>query len=176
MSVDLELRGRPAEDEHIPYYRQYIDLVPKGDVLEILERQFPDTERYFLGFSAEEAVWRPAPEEWSAIEVAGHLADAERILMYRALRVARGDTTPWASVEFEPYVTYGGFDERTMADVMAEYRALRGATLAFLRGLNAAAWERRVPEDFTVRSVRAFTYVVAGHEIHHLQSLNAQRA
>ena len=32
MGVDEKLRGRPAEDEHIPYYRQYIDQVPEGDV------------------------------------------------------------------------------------------------------------------------------------------------
>src|SRR5687768_13588259 len=115
MSVDLTLRGRPDENEHIPYYRQYIDLVPEGDVLEALKRQFGESERYFLGFSAEEAVWRPAPEEWNAIEVLGHLADAERLFMHRALVVARGDDTPWASFEPDLYVANGGFSERAIA-------------------------------------------------------------
>src|SRR5205085_2602438 len=77
MGVDVTLRGRPSDNEHIPYFRQYIDLVPDGDILDILKRQIDETERYFLGFSAEAALWRSAPEEWNAIEVLGHLVDGE---------------------------------------------------------------------------------------------------
>jgi hypothetical protein len=176
MGVDVKLRGRPAEDEHIPYYRQYIDQVPEGDVLEILAHQIGDTERYFLGFSADEAVWRPAPDEWSAIEVAGHLVDAERLFMHRALVVARGDDTPWANFEPDLYVANGGFGERAIADVAAEFATVRTATLAFLRGLDTSAWSRRAPASFSMRSVRAFAYTAAGHELHHLASLREQRA
>jgi len=175
MGVDVKLRGRPGEDEHIPYYRQYIDQVAEGDVIEILAHQIGETERYLLGFSPEEAVWRPAPDEWNAIEVAGHLADAERIFMHRALVVARGDDTPWASFEPDDYVANGGFLERTIADVAAEFATVRAATLAFLRGLNATAWSRRAPASSTMRSVRAFAYTAAGHELHHLLSLKGQR-
>jgi len=34
-----------------------------------------------------------APGKWSVKEVVLHCADAERILAYRALRIARGDAT-----------------------------------------------------------------------------------
>ncbi len=173
--MDRGLRGRPERDEHIPYYGQYIELVADGDVVEILARQIGETERYFDGYSSAEAIWRPEPAEWSAVEVVGHLADCERVLMYRALRIARGDETPWENVEFDPYVTHGGFGERVLGDVVAELAAVRGATVALLRGLDAAAWGRRMPEAFTVRSVRAFAYTVAGHELHHLAGLRGQR-
>ena len=175
MEVDVELRGRPGEDEHIPYYRLYIDLVPEGDILAILARQVGITEQYFRGFSAENAVWRPAPDEWNALEVLGHLADAERLFMHRALVVARGDETPWASFEPNLYVANGGFSERAIADVMAEFATVRAATLTFLGGLDATAWARRAPASFSMRSVRAFAYTAAGHEIHHLLSLKGQR-
>lgn len=176
VAVEANLRGRPAEDEHIPYYRQYIDLVPEGDILDILASQIGDTERYLLEFSAEEAVWRPAPDEWNAIEVVGHLADAERLFMHRALVVARGDDTPWASFEPDLYVANGGFSERAVADVAAEFATVRAASLAFLRGLGPEAWGRRAPESVSMRSVRAFAYTAAGHELHHLASLRGQRA
>jgi hypothetical protein len=165
VAVDANLRGRPDVDEHIPYYRQYIDLVPEGDIVDILERQIGETERYVLGFSAEEGVWRPAPDEWNAIEVTGHLADAERIFMHRALVIARGDDTPWASFEPDLYVANGGFSERSIADVVAEFATVRAASL----------WTRRAPESFSMRSVRAFAYTAAGHELHHLASLRGQR-
>lgn len=175
MDVDVSPRGKPAADEHIPYYQQYIDLVPEGDILDILERQIDDTKRYFLGFSDEEAVWRPAPDEWNAIEVAGHLADVERLFMHRALVVARGDDTPWANFEPDLYVANGGFNERAIADVVAEFATVRAANLAFLRGLSSTAWRRRAPGSFSTRSVRAFAYMAAGHELHHLLSLKGQR-
>jgi len=175
VAVETDLRGRPAEDEHIPYYRQYIDQVPEGDILDIMASQSGDTARYLLRFSAEEAVWRPAPDEWNAIEVAGHLVDAERLFMHRALVVARGDDTPWASFEPDLYVANGGFSERGIADVAAEFATVRAASLAFLRGLSTDAWNRRAPESFSTRSVRAFAYTTVGHELHHLQSLKAQR-
>ena len=175
VAVGTDLRGRPAEVEHIPYYRLYIDQVPEGDILDIMARQISETEGYFLGFSADEAVWRPAPEEWNAIEVAGHLVDAERLFMHRALVVARGDDTPWASFEPDLYVANGDFNARALADVAAELATVRAASLAFLRGLSPEVWTRRAPESFSMRSVRAFAYTAAGHELHHLQSLKAQR-
>ena len=50
------------------------------------------------------------------------------------------------------------------------YRAL----VAFLRGLDAAAWGRRAPPDWTIRSVRAVAYAMAGHERHHLADIRRQ--
>ncbi len=176
MSAEQDLRGRPGEVEHIPYYEQYIKLSPEGDILDILDRQIAETERYFAAFSADGAVWRPEPAEWSAIQVAGPLADAARLLMHRAFTISRGDEPPWESFEPDLYVANGGFEARTMTGVMEEWAVVRAGTLALLRGLDDVAWARRMPETFSVRSVRAFAYTVAGHVTHHILSLQAQRA
>jgi hypothetical protein len=48
---------------------------------------------------------------------------------------------------------------------------VRAATLAFLRGLDEAAWARRMPEEWTTRSVRAIAWVLAGHELHHMSDV-----
>jgi DinB superfamily len=65
--------------------------------------------------------------------------------------------------------------ERPLGDVVAEYAAVRAAFVAFLRGLDAAAWKRRAPADWTLRSVRATAYTVAGHELHHLADIRRQQ-
>ena len=49
-------------------------------------------------------------------------------------------------------------------------------SVALLRGLDAAAWERRAPGDWTLRSVRAIAYAMAGHELHHLASIRGQHS
>jgi hypothetical protein len=163
--------SRPTAEEYIPYYAQYIDLVPDGDILETLERQIGESAAAWGALSAEQAQWRPAPGEWNALEIVGHLADAERIFSYRAMRIARADPTMWESIEVDDYVTNGGFSERTMPDLIAEYTAVRRATLALLRGLGPAAWARRMPDEWTTRSVRAIAWVLAGHELHHLKDV-----
>jgi hypothetical protein len=157
------------------YYAQYIDLVPDGHIIELLERQIVDTAAFLAGVTPEQALRREAPAEWSIVEIVGHMADTERVFGSRALRIARGDAGAWSSVEFADYVAAANFQARPLSDVVAEYAAVRPAFVAFLRGLDAAAWQRRAPADWTIRSVRAIAYAMAGHERHHLADIRRQQ-
>ena len=166
--------GRPDADECLPYYFQYIKLVPDGHVVTLLARQIAESAAFLAAFTPERALWREAPGEWNIVEIVGHLADAERVFGYRALRIARADPAMWTGVEFADYAAAANFQERPLGDVVAEYATVRAAFVAFLRGLDAAAWERRAPADWTTRSVRAIAYAMAGHELHHLASIRRQ--
>ena len=79
----------------------------------------------------------------------------------------------WTSVEFPDYLAAANFPARPLGDVVAEYAAVRAAFVSFLRGLDAAAWERRAPADWTIRSARAVAHAMAGHELH-LASIRRQ--
>ena len=171
---DILEPGRPDADECLPYYFQYIGLVSNGHIVELLDRQIAESATFLAAFTPEQALWREAPGEWSIVEIVGHLADVERVFGYRALRIARADPVMWTGVEFADYATAANFQERPLSDVVAEYAAVRAAFVAFLRGLDAAPWERRAPADWTLRSVRAIAYTMAGHELHHLASIRRQ--
>ena len=166
--------GRPDADECLPYYFQYIGLVSDGHIVKRLEAQITESAAFLGAFTPEQALGREAPGEWNIVEIVGHLADVERVFGYRALRIARADPVMWTGVEFGDYAAAANFKERPLGDVVAEYRAVRAAFVAFLRGLDAAAWERRGPADWTLRSVRAVAYAMAGHELHHLASIRRQ--
>ena len=168
--------GRPDAAECLPYYFNYIDLVPDGDVLSRLERQMVETAAYLDGFTPEQAGRREAPEEWNAVEIVGHLADTERVFGYRALNIARAHPIMWSSVEFPEYAAAAGYGARSLGPVVAELAAVRAAFVTFLRGLDAAAWQRRAPEGWTLRSVRAIAWCMAGHELHHLADIRRQHA
>ena len=149
-------------------------LVPDGDVLSRLERQMVETAAYLDGFTPEQAGRREAPEEWNAVEIVGHLADTERVFGYRALNIARAHPIMWSSVEFPEYAAAAGYGARSLGPVVAELAAVRAAFVTFLRGLDAAAWQRRAPEGWTLRSVRAIAWCMAGHELHHLADIRRQ--
>ncbi len=163
--------GRPGADECIPYFAQYIALVPDGHIVDILARQIAESTTLLASFTPAQARWRPAPGEWSAVEIVGHLADTERVFAYRALRIARADPLAWTPAELEVYVAAADFQHRPLADVAAEFAAVRAATVALLRGLDEAAWGRRAPEGWSCRSARAIAYNIAGHELHHATDL-----
>jgi hypothetical protein len=163
--------ARPAPSEYAPYYAGYVERVPDGDLLAQLRRQIQDTRALLRDLPPSRAVHRYAAGKWSVAEVVGHLADAERILSYRALRIGRGDGTPLASFDENAYVPAGGFDHRTLPDLVDEFTAVRAATVALLGGLPGDAFARSGTASSRPVTVRALAYTIAGHELHHVAIL-----
>src|SRR5258705_13032683 len=139
--------GRPDADECLPYYFQYIRLVPDGHILDTLEHQITESAAFLHAFTPQQALRREAPGEWNILEIVGHVADTERVFGYRALRIARADPVMWTAVEFEHYAAAANFQERPLGDVVAEFTAVRAAVLAVLRGPGAPARQRRAPQE-----------------------------
>jgi uncharacterized damage-inducible protein DinB len=163
--------GRPKADEYAEYYEKYVALIPGTDILGTLEGQRLVMSQLLGARSEREGNFRYAPDKWTVKEVIGHIVDAERIFAYRALRFARGDQTPLPGFEQDGYVKNGGFAERTLGDLAAEYEEVRGATTSLLNGLDDAAWQRRGVASNNEVTVRALAYIIAGHELHHRRIL-----
>lgn len=163
--------ARPAPTEYAPYYEKYISLVPGDEVISLLESQGKHTVQLMARRGENDGNFRYAPDKWSIKEVLGHVSDTERIFTYRALRIARGDTTPLASFEQDDYVRSGEFNARTLRDLLEEFAEVRGATSALFRSLSPQAWNRHGVANNTEVSVRALAYMTAGHELHHVKIL-----
>jgi len=165
--------GRPQSDEYNPYYDRYISLVGSEDIILLLERQAAETATLFHSASAR-ADFRYAPGKWSVKEMLGHVNDTERIMVYRALRVARGDKTPIEGYEQDDYVRNGNFGRRTLADLIEEFADVRTATVSLFRHLDAETGLRRGIANKNEISARALAYIIAGHELHHRRVLKAK--
>jgi len=168
--------GRPQVGEFVDYYGQYINLVPEGDISSILEQQIDETVATLSTFSDEQAVWRPAPGEWNVIEIVGHLADIERAFAYRALSFARNSPSALPGVDPDDFMIDAGFSRRPLADVVAEFVAVRRASVTLFQSLDEAAWLRRGVASDNEVSVRALAYISAGHERHHALDFPKHRA
>ncbi len=166
--------SRPAADEYAPYYGAYIGRVPDGDLCATLTTQVGETLALIHSIPESRGTHRYAPGKWSIKEVVGHLIDTERIMGYRALRIARGDATPLPGFEQNDYVPAGGFDRRTLADLSEEFAAVRQATLHLLRHFAPEALTRRGTASGNPFTPRALAYVIAGHERHHVEILRTK--
>jgi hypothetical protein len=163
--------ARPQPGEYSPYYDRYLSLVADNDILSTLDEQRRQTLLVLSGRSEADGDFRYAPDKWSAKEVLGHVCDTERIFAYRALRIARADTTPMEGFEQDDYVRNGPFAYRPLADLIEDYIAVRRATVSLLRSLDEAAWSRRGIANKNEVSVRGLAYIIAGHELHHRRIL-----
>lgn len=164
MSIAMK---RPEAGEFAEYYGKYIAKVPGADVPGILASERLQMSRLFAGRSERDGNFRYAPGKWTIKEVLGHVTDAERIFAYRALRIARGDETPLSSFEQDDYVKSGGFASRTLADLVEEFDAVRGASISLFRSFDDAAWGRRGVASEKQVTARALGFITAGHQIHH---------
>jgi len=131
--------GRPQAGEYGSSFQEYIDLAPEEDVVAALEAQSEETAALLGGLSEEQASQRYAPDKWSIKQIVGHVTDGERIFAYRALSIARGETTPLPGFDQDPYVANSGADDRSISDLAAEldahlgFRQLARRLLFFLK-------------------------------------------
>jgi hypothetical protein len=163
--------ARPHPSEYAPYYDRYISLVAGSDILATLDAQRRDTMMLLCGRDESEGDFRYAPDKWTAKQVLGHLCDSERVFSYRALRIARGDRTPMEGFEQDDYVRNGSFSVTPLAAIIDDYIAVRHSTLTLLRNLEEPAWTRRGVANKNEVTVRALSYIIAGHELHHRRIL-----
>lgn len=163
---------RPEAGEFDPAAASYvarIDEVP--DAGRALETQRDRVVALLSTVSNQKAAFRYAPGKWTVTEIAGHLADVERIFAYRLLRIGRGDATPLTGFDENTYVPGGAFDRRPLLDVVDEWVTARNATIALVRGMPSEAWTRQGRANDRVVSTRALVYIMLGHVEHHLAVL-----
>jgi uncharacterized protein (TIGR03083 family) len=163
--------GRPEPGEYAAYAQADFDQVPGDDAVTALQHAERETLALLEPLDEARADHRYAPGKWTVGQILGHLIDDERIFVYRALCVARGDQQPLPGFDENDYVRLGGFENRPWADLLAEYRAVRASTLAFFRGLPADAWQRRGTVNGYAASPRGLAFHIAAHELHHLRVL-----
>ena len=165
---------RPLEDEYLGYYGRYIGLVPEGDILSTLASQNATSLSLLRGLPESKGGFRYAPGKWSIQELVAHLSDAERIFADRALRFARADETPLPGFEENDYVANGLFDDYPLAEIVDGFENLRRSTISLFKLMSADATKRRGKANNAEISVRALAYVIAGHELHHMNILRTR--
>jgi hypothetical protein len=160
---------RPKPDEFLPYYGTYINRVPDGDIVDTLSRQITETIAFFKSIPESKVDYQYAPGKWTIRQIMGHLSDGERVFQYRAFRFSRADATPVPGFEENDYVANAPFARVSMEKLIAEFEYLRRASIYMFSNLDAEAMGRVGVANGNPVSVRAIAFIMAGHELHHIQ-------
>jgi len=159
---------RPEPSEYHHYFSRYIDLVPEEDILGAIESQSSATQRLMATLDETKAAFRYAAEKWSIREVLGHMTDTERVMGYRALAIARGDTAPLPGFDEGLYASNAAYDSWRLGDIAEQYALVRRSHIVLFRNLPGDAWVRSGVANGNAVTVRALGAIIVGHERHHL--------
>lgn len=162
---------RPDTSEHEPYYGRYINLVPEGEVPEILEEQGRETIALLKGLTEDHGNYRYAPGKWSLKDLVGHVIDTERVFVFRALVFSRSDTQPFPGMEQDDYARAANYAARPLGEIIGEFESVRTATIHLFRSFTPEILLRSGIANGCRFTVRSIMYIVAGHELHHLRIL-----
>jgi hypothetical protein len=149
------------------------------DRTELLERYrsaVADLEDALAGVTDEE-LDRPQPDgEWTARQIAHHVADSEA-MAYIRLRRLIADEHPRIEGYDEPVWAQRLHYERPIAPSLAVVAAVRAASLQLLEALSTDEWERTgTHSESGAYSVRRWLEIYAAHTHDHADQIRRARA
>ena len=119
------------------------------------------------------AEWRPFPEgEWGPIEIVRHLIAVEQeVHRARLTQLAKQEDPHWNWTE--PGLA-PGFDDASLLEVLTVFARRRAKTVATVRALDEAGWERYgTHETYGRLDVAGLLRLAIDHDAEHLASVTA---
>lgn len=117
---------------------------------------------------------RPAPDKWSVAEILAHLADAEVVTSWRYRSILGSPGTPIQAYDQDAWATAGHYAKRDARRSLEQFRAFREANLALLKSLTPEQWKHcGMHAERGEESVERVTLMMAGHDINHLEQIEA---
>lgn len=160
--------SKPQPDEYASFYTNYINQVTGTDVIALLTSLKDSTYQFFNDLPAGKADYAYAEGKWTIKQLLGHMIDAERVFGFRILCFSRNDQNELPGFDENDYVANALFNERTLTDMANEFKTVRESNLYLLRSLSDEQCLLKGIANGKPVSVRALAYIMAGHELHHL--------
>jgi uncharacterized damage-inducible protein DinB len=154
-------------DEYNSYYQSYLSKTNDVTLKDGLLNNSEAILIFLNNIPEDKHEYRYAEGKWTIKEMLLHIIDTERIFSYRALRIARQDTTPMPGYNQDAYVPPSKANERTFQSLINEYQAVRQSTIMLFNSFSEEMLlQIGTASDFPI-SVRALGFILIGHENHH---------
>lgn len=112
---------------------------------------------------------RPVEDEWSLIEIAAHLRDAEELALRQLSAAIEKPHKPLPAWDIDVLPAERDYRTADIGQVLSEFRGLRRETTALLRGLPASRWQATALHPYRGEvSVQQIARELAQHDLEHL--------
>jgi len=153
------------------YQERLLSLLGQDDPAEVAQAT-PSAVQSLLREAGSDLQRRPAPGEWSVLELVGHLVDAEIVVSGRYRWTISQDEPPLLGYDQDLWVARLRHNEARPEELLAVFSALRAANLRLWRGSAAEDRDRvaihaeRGPESYGL-----MFRMLAGHDRFHLDQM-----
>jgi DinB superfamily len=145
---------------------------PREQRLKRLERTADELVAAIRGQSEATLSRRPDARNWAANEVVCHLRDAEELFMVRFETIMASDEPALTALDPDRWASERQYLKHDAAEAVAAFRRRREESLAFLRKLEPAQWQRGGVHPVRGRfTVDDFATLMAWHDDNHLDQL-----
>lgn len=162
---------KPALNSVPPYYVHYINLIPETDLITAFNNSTANTLALINSIHSTKENFAYAPNKWTVKQVFNHIIDTERILAYRAFRFSHKDASPLASFNENEYATNDNTHTKTLANLVAEYTAIRAATLSLYSHISTDMLSFEGTANNVAVTAQSIGWFIIGHNTHHCNIL-----
>ncbi|WP_103665364.1 DinB family protein [Gracilimonas amylolytica] len=159
----------PSGSEYAHYYADYVAHVPKGNIIEILKAQMHEFYTFINAIPGDKAFHSYEEGKWTVKQIIGHMIETERMFAYRAQAFSRRDPNPQPGMEQDDYVKYSNYNSRTISNLGNEYLAVRIASIHLFQNMTKEMIGLKGMANGVEFTVRSFPFIIAGHELHHME-------
>jgi hypothetical protein len=151
------------------YFDRYIGYVADIEITDAMRESLAEIDCLDLAKLSEIGDSVYAGEKWTIRSIFQHLIDVERILSYRALRIARNDKTPLPGFDEAVLAQNAGAEKRSIEGLILELKVARQGTSLLFASLDDESLRRSLIVSDKQMSALAFGFTIVGHQKHHLK-------
>lgn len=160
---------QPDQNDYAPFHQTYIRFTTSYlSASEAIQSSYTIVKDFLKAIPESEHLYTYAPGKWTLKEMVQHITDTERILAYRALCIARGDTTPLPGFEEHDYALHSGANAHKWEQLVEEWTSHRQSVIQLFKGLNDTQLTQRGTVNHAAITANALGFIIAGHSLHHL--------
>ena len=163
--------ARPDLSRIPDFFHGYIRQVKGNDLAEVFKTQGLEVIPFLDNIAPEKTGYRYAEGKWSMKEVLQHIIDAERIFAYRALCIARKDSTAFPGFDENTYAENSAADKRVWKDLVEEFRVVRRSTELLYASFDSVQLETSGTASGKSTYVLGIGFIITGHVSHHFNIL-----
>lgn len=157
--------------EAAAYQQQLLSLLGDDDPAHV-QRETPSKARAMLHDAGVDLRRRPAPPEWSVLELIGHLTDAEMVMSTRYRWVLSQDLPALIGYDQDRWVERLRHNEDDPEELLTTFQGLRTANLQLWKRSSAAERERAgMHAERGLESFSLMFRMIAGHDRFHLDQM-----
>ena len=159
------------------YTKRILSYSEGGGAMQLLESAPQKLAALLAGKGSDQISRRPAPEKWSAREIAAHLSDTEIALSWRIRQILGTNGIAVQAFDQDAWANTFDYAHRDPSASIELYRVLRAANVALLKSVPKELWENYgVHQERGNESITHMARLMAGHDLNHLSQVEAALA